>query len=105
MARLLSVNAGLPRDVAWRGATVHIAIWKEPVSGRRMVRRLNIDGDGQGDVVGHGGEHRAVMVYRLEPRRIHSEVFGPGKSVTPGAFAPPRRKGSLNATYTAAAAD
>ena len=49
MARLLSVNVGLPRDIAWHGKTVHTAIWKDPVQGRRMVRRLNIDGDGQGD--------------------------------------------------------
>ena len=31
-----------------------------------MVRRLNIDGDGQGDLAGHGGEQRAVMVYQTE---------------------------------------
>ena len=30
MARLLSVNVGLPRDIAWRGKTVHTAIWKTP---------------------------------------------------------------------------
>jgi MOSC domain-containing protein YiiM len=65
-ARLLSVNVGLPRDVAWRGKTVHTAVWKAPVYGRRMVRRLNIDGDGQGDLTGHGGEHRAVFVYQLD---------------------------------------
>jgi ferredoxin len=53
--RLLSVNVGLPRDVAWRGKTVHTGIWKTPVKGRRIVRRLNIDGDGQGDLAGHGG--------------------------------------------------
>ena len=63
MARLLSVNVGLPRDVVWQGRTVHTAIWKALVHGRRMVRRLNIDGDGQGDLAGHGGEHRAVFVY------------------------------------------
>jgi ferredoxin-NADP reductase/MOSC domain-containing protein YiiM/ferredoxin len=66
MARLLSVNVGLPRDIAWQGRTVHTAIWKEPVRGRRMVRRLNIDGDGQGDLAGHGGEHRAVFVYQID---------------------------------------
>ncbi len=50
MARLLSVSVGLPRDIAWQGRTVRTAIWKTPVEGRRMVRRLNIDGDGQGDL-------------------------------------------------------
>ncbi len=69
MARLLSVNVGLPRDIAWRGQTVKTAIWKDPVQGRRMVRQLNIDGDGQGDLVGHGGEHRAVFVYQIESHR------------------------------------
>jgi MOSC domain-containing protein YiiM/ferredoxin-NADP reductase len=66
MARLLSVNVGLPRDIEWQGKTVHTAVWKTPVQGRRMTRRLNIDGDGQGDLAGHGGEHRAVFVYQIE---------------------------------------
>jgi ferredoxin-NADP reductase/MOSC domain-containing protein YiiM len=63
---LLSVNVGLPQDVTWRGRTVHTAVWKQPVAGPRMVRRLNIDGDGQGDLAGHGGEHRAVFVYQID---------------------------------------
>ena len=66
MARLLSVNVGLPRDVTWRGRTVHTSIWKQPVQGRCMARRLNIDGDGQGDLVGHGGEQRAIFVYQMD---------------------------------------
>jgi ferredoxin-NADP reductase/MOSC domain-containing protein YiiM len=66
MARLLSVNVGLPRDVTWNGQTVHTGIWKEPVDGPVMARRLNLDGDGQGDLGGHGGEQRAVMVYQAQ---------------------------------------
>ncbi len=69
MARLLSVNVGLPRDIPWQGKTVHTGIWKTPVQGRRMVRRLNIDGDGQGDLQGHGGENRAVLVYQIDSYR------------------------------------
>jgi ferredoxin-NADP reductase/MOSC domain-containing protein YiiM len=69
MARLLSVNVGLPRDIAWKGRTVHTGVWKDPVQGRRRVRRLNLDGDGQGDLAGHGGEHRAVFVYQIEAYR------------------------------------
>ncbi|WP_380004474.1 MOSC domain-containing protein [Dyella halodurans] len=69
MAILLSVNVGLPKDILWQGRMVHTAVWKTPVTGRVMVRRLNIDGDGQGDLAGHGGEHRAVMVYQLESYR------------------------------------
>jgi MOSC domain-containing protein YiiM len=72
MARLLSVNVGLPRDIAWQGRVVHTAIWKEPVPGRCRVGRLNLDGDGQGDLAGHGGEHRAVFVYQIEAYRYWS---------------------------------
>ena len=66
MARLLSVNVGLPRDIVWKGRTVHTAIWKNPVPGRCRVGRLNIEGDGQGDLAAHGGEQRAVFVYQIE---------------------------------------
>ena len=76
MARLLSVNVGLPRDVTWQGKTVHTGIWKAPVKGRRMVRRLNIDGDGQGDTAGHGGEHRAVFVYQSDSYRYWQGQLG-----------------------------
>jgi ferredoxin-NADP reductase/MOSC domain-containing protein YiiM len=69
MARLLSVNVGLPRDVAWKGRTVHTGIWKNPVRGRCRVSRLNLDGDGQGDPDGHGGEQRAAFVYQIESYR------------------------------------
>jgi ferredoxin-NADP reductase/MOSC domain-containing protein YiiM len=76
MARLLSVNVGLPRDIAWQGRTVHTAVWKAPVQGPRMVRRLNIDGDGQGDLNGHGGEHRAVLVYQMDSYRFWQSELG-----------------------------
>src|SRR5580658_7265335 len=69
MARLLSVNVGLPRDIAWKGRTVHTGVWKNPVTGRCRVGRLNLEGDGQGDLAGHGGEHRAVFVYQIESYR------------------------------------
>ncbi|WP_026595930.1 MOSC and FAD-binding oxidoreductase domain-containing protein [Methyloferula stellata] len=76
MARLLSVNVGLPRDIEWQGKTVHSAVWKTPVQGRRMARRLNLDGDGQGDLAGHGGEHRAVFVYQIESYRYWQNQLG-----------------------------
>jgi len=71
--RLLSVNVGLPRDIEWKGRTVHTGIWKAPLSGRCRVRRLNLDGDGQGDLAGHGGEQRAVFVYQIESYRYWEE--------------------------------
>jgi ferredoxin-NADP reductase/MOSC domain-containing protein YiiM len=78
MPRLLSVNVGLPRDIAWQGRTVHTAVWKAPVTGRRLVRRLDVDGDAQGDLRGHGGEQRAVLVYQVESYRHWERQLGRG---------------------------
>lgn len=73
MARLLSVNVGLPRNIEWKGRTVHTGIWKDPVRGRCRVGQLNLEGDGQGDLAGHGGEQRAVFVYQIESYRYWQE--------------------------------
>ena len=74
-SRLLSVNVGMPRDIEWEGRIVHTGIWKEPVEGRRVVRRLNVDGDGQGDLAGHGGLNRAVFVYQIESYRYWQQFL------------------------------
>ena len=76
MARLLSVNVGLPRDIEWKGRIVHTGIWKDGVSSRCRVGKLNLDGDGQGDLAGHGGEQRAVFVYQIESYRYWQEQLG-----------------------------
>ena len=76
MGRLLSINVGLPRDVEWRGEKLHTAIWKQPLQGRIAVRRLNVEGDGQGDLAGHGGGHRAVMVYQMDAYRYWETQLG-----------------------------
>jgi ferredoxin-NADP reductase/MOSC domain-containing protein YiiM len=73
---LLSVNVGMPKNVPWQGKTVYTGIGKHPVDGPAMVRRLNIDGDGQGDTRGHGGEQRAVLVYQLGSYRHWQRHFG-----------------------------
>jgi ferredoxin-NADP reductase/MOSC domain-containing protein YiiM/ferredoxin len=78
MATLVSVNVGKPKDVSWNGRTVHTGIWKTPAQGAVTVRRLNIDGDGQGDLAGHGGEQRAVLVYQLDSYRHWREFLGRG---------------------------
>jgi len=85
MARLLSVNVGLPRDIAWKGRTVYTGIWKDPVAGRCRAGRLHLDGDGQGDLAGHGGEQRAVFVYQLESYRHWEEQLARTDFV-PGQF-------------------
>ncbi len=78
MPRLLSVIVGLPRDVAWQGRAVHTSVWKAPVTGRRLVRRLDVDGDAQGDLRGHGGGQRAVLVYQVESYRYWERELGRG---------------------------
>jgi MOSC domain-containing protein YiiM/ferredoxin-NADP reductase/ferredoxin len=84
MAKLISVNAGLPRNIEWSGRTVYTGIWKTAVDGARTVRKLNVDGDGQGDLGGHGGENRAVYVYQLASYRhweteLHRSDFTMGQ--------------------------
>jgi len=81
--RLVSVNVGLPQVVAWGGRQVRTGVWKAPVDGPRRVSSLNVDGDGQGDLAGHGGPHRAVLVYQLGSydhwrRELHRDDLEPG---------------------------
>lgn len=85
VATLRAVNVGMPADVRWHGRTVHTGVYKQTVAGPRMVRRLNIDGDGQGDLGGHGGEQRAVLVYQLDSYRFWQEELG-RDDLTPGVF-------------------
>ncbi len=64
--KLLSVNVSLPKEITVKGRTVRTGIFKEPVDRRVTVGALNIDGDGQADLIGHGGPFRAVLVYSFE---------------------------------------
>ncbi|UWE10316.1 MOSC and FAD-binding oxidoreductase domain-containing protein [Actinacidiphila bryophytorum] len=85
MATLTAVNVGMPKDVPWHGRTVYTGVYKQTVTGPRMVRRLNIDGDGQGDLGGHGGEQRAVLVYQLDSYRHWAKELG-RDDLEPGNF-------------------
>src|ERR1700744_748436 len=76
VGRLVSVNVGLPKDVSWQGRTVFTGIFKDPVIGPRRVGRLNVEGDGQGDLAGHGGEQRAVFVYQIDSYRHWERELG-----------------------------
>lgn len=86
MSHVVSVNVGMPRDQAWNGRTVYTGAWKEPVEGSRMVRRLGMQGDGQGDTFGHGGPNRAVLVYQLESYEYWRKHFD-RSDIGPGMFA------------------
>ena len=83
--KLVSLNVGLPREVAWRGAKVTTGIYKQPVGGRVALRKLNLDGDRQADLTVHGGEHKAVYCYPL----AHYDYWRnelPGQELPLGVF-------------------
>ncbi|HEY4289594.1 MAG TPA: MOSC and FAD-binding oxidoreductase domain-containing protein [Puia sp.] len=73
--KVLSVNICLPREIEFKGQKVRTSIFKVPVSGRIMARRMHLDGDDQADLVAHGGEHRAVMVYQRESYEYWKHVL------------------------------
>jgi len=73
--RVISVNVGQPREVVWKGRTVLTSIFKEPVAGRIVARRLNLDGDRQSDRFVHGGLEKAIYVYPVEHYRYWRAQF------------------------------
>ena len=66
---LISINVGQPREIEWGGKVIRTGIWKSAVDGPMFVRKNGLEGDGQADLIGHGGEHRALMVYQLDSYR------------------------------------
>ena len=64
--KLLSVNVSLPKEVTHGRKTVSTGIFKEPLAGRVVLRKSNLDGDGQADLENHGGVDRAAYVYSVE---------------------------------------
>jgi MOSC domain-containing protein YiiM len=64
--KLVAVQVGRPRTVWWRGKPVPTGIYKEPVAGRIMLYRSNLDGDQQADLTVHGGPNKAVYLYPVE---------------------------------------
>jgi MOSC domain-containing protein YiiM len=83
--KLLSLNAGLPRNVSWEGKLVTTGIFKEPVRGRVMLRTLNLDGDRQADLGVHGGVSKAVYGYPSEHYSYWRTEL-PGLDLPPGMF-------------------
>src|SRR5882672_3848423 len=83
--KLVSVNSGLPREVTWHGRMVTTAIFKKPVKGRVILRRLNLEGDRQADLTVHGGEHKAVYCYSLAHYDYWKKEL-PGRELPMGSF-------------------
>jgi len=83
--KIVSLNVGLPREVTWHGRIVTTGIFKSPVAGRVMMRKLNLDGDAQADLTVHGGEHKAVYCYPLEHYAYWKNEL-PGRDLPIGIF-------------------
>ena len=83
--KVLSVNAGLPREVEWRAKVVLTSIFKAPVPGRVRVTRLNILGDRQSDLSVHGGADKAIYAYPSEHYAFWRNEL-PGTDFSWGAF-------------------
>ncbi len=83
--RLTSVNVGKPREHLWDGKTITTGIFKDPVSGPVVVRRLQIEGDGQADLTVHGGRDMAVYAYPAEHYGFWSRELN-GRSLPWGIF-------------------
>jgi MOSC domain-containing protein YiiM len=64
--KLISVNVALPRLAVYKGTTLNTGIFKKPVSGRVLLRTLNLEGDRQADLTVHGGPYKAVYAYPSE---------------------------------------
>src|SRR5450756_2393393 len=74
--RIVYVNVGPAREIGKsRGRKVRSAILKKPVAGPVVVRRLNLEGDGQADLTVHGGEEKAVYAYPSEHYEYWKEMF------------------------------
>jgi MOSC domain-containing protein YiiM len=82
---LVSVNVGVPRLLAWGGATFKTGIFKNPVQGRLMLRKTNLDGNRQADLSVHGGPNKAVYGYPSEHYKPWQADL-PDPSRTWGAF-------------------
>ena len=83
--KLISLNVARPRLAVYKGMTLNTGIFKKPVSGRVMLRTLNLDGDRQADLSVHGGPYKAVYAYPSE----HYEYWRgelPGIDLPWGAF-------------------
>jgi len=74
--KVVSVNVSTPKTVKYEGRMVSTGIYKKPVTGRVMVHKLNLDGDGQGDLSVHGGVYMAVNVYDLDSYRYWQQELG-----------------------------
>lgn len=63
---VISLNVGKPKTVDYRGKPLETGIYKMPAPGKVQLHLEGFDGDGQADLVNHGGADKAVCVYPIE---------------------------------------
>jgi len=83
--KLISLNVARPRPTIYKAASINTGIFKKPVSGRRALRTLNLDGDQQADLSVHGGPFKAVYAYPSEHYPFWKKAL-PGVDLPWGAF-------------------
>ena len=83
--RIQSVNVAMPRVIEYRGEEVVTGIYKRAVTQPRLVRHLNIDGDGQADPSVHGGVDKAVYAFPSEHYDFYRELLD-HEAYAPGQF-------------------
>ncbi|MDQ0484382.1 MOSC domain-containing protein [Guptibacillus hwajinpoensis] len=82
--KLLSVNVGKPIETDYKGKNIETGIYKQPVSEKVYVSREQVEGDGQADLVHHGGSEKAICVYPIEHYSYWEEKLQ--RQLKPGAF-------------------
>jgi len=83
--RISSLNVAIPRLVEYRGERVWTGIYKLATDAPLMVRKLNIDGDRQADLVVHGGVDKAVYAFPHEHYAYYQRELGQ-QDYAPGQF-------------------
>ncbi|MEG7283547.1 MOSC domain-containing protein [Bacillus sp. 0909A] len=81
---ILSLNLGKPQTLEYDGKKIETGIMKRPAVSAVMLYRENFEGDGQADLVNHGGPDKAVCVYPAEHYPFWTEFLS--RSLPDAAF-------------------
>jgi MOSC domain-containing protein YiiM len=65
-SQILSVRVAKPKTIDYGRRQVSTSIFKEPVQGTILLRKLNLEGDEQADLTVHGGPDKALYIYPSE---------------------------------------